>query len=168
MWPNERTICTASANSANCAPDRILDRNQFIELSRHVRGRPTLTEFPTTKGAETKDRQRVTYLPQLRRFFGRPFAAIADAGGAGVGILLVFSLMVDPPAAAQPMVTGLWSGMALSAELALAGVWLGIAIGYHTDWPVSFCIAMLSALGYFAARGRCLTSRVATIAASGR
>jgi zinc/manganese transport system permease protein len=58
-----------------------------------------------------------------------------------VGILLVFSLMVGPPATAQLLVTGLRSGMALSAALALAEAWLGIAIAYHTDWPVSFCIA---------------------------
>ena len=70
-----------------------------------------------------------------------------------VGILLVFALMVGPPAAAQRLVTGLWSGMALSAALALAAAWLGIAIAYQTDWPVSFCIAMLSALGYFLTRG---------------
>ncbi len=70
-----------------------------------------------------------------------------------VGILLVFSLMVGPPAAAQGLVTGLWSGMALSAAIAVAEAWLGIAIAYHTDWPVSFCIAMLSALGYFVTRG---------------
>ena len=71
IWPNERTICTASANSANCAPDRILDRNQFIEL-RRVRGRPTLTEFPDDEGCRNEtQRQLPTYLPQLRRFFGR-------------------------------------------------------------------------------------------------
>jgi zinc/manganese transport system permease protein len=35
--------------------------------------------------------------------------------------------------------------------LALAEAWLGITLAYHTDWPVSFCIALLSALGYFAA-----------------
>ncbi len=73
-----------------------------------------------------------------------------------VGILLVFSLMVGPPATAQRLVTGLWSGMALSAALALAEAWLGIAIAYHTDWPVSFCIALLSALGYFLSRGNFL------------
>ena len=70
-----------------------------------------------------------------------------------VGVLLVFTLMVGPPAAAQRLTTGLWSGMLLSAALALAEAWLGITIAYHTDWPVSFCIAALSALGYFAARG---------------
>ena len=67
-----------------------------------------------------------------------------------VGVLLVFTLMVGPPAAAQRVTTGLWSGLLLSAALALAEAWLGITIAYHTDWPVSFCIAMLSALGYFA------------------
>ena len=70
-----------------------------------------------------------------------------------VGVLLVFTLMVGPPAAAQRVTTGLWSGLTLSAALALSEAWLGIVIAYHTDWPVSFCIAMLSALGYFAALG---------------
>jgi zinc/manganese transport system permease protein len=66
-----------------------------------------------------------------------------------VGVLLVFTLMVGPPAAAQRMASGLWSGLVLSAALALAEAWLGIVIAFHTDWPVSFCIALLSALAYF-------------------
>jgi zinc/manganese transport system permease protein len=70
-----------------------------------------------------------------------------------VGILLVFALMVGPPATAQRLVTGLWSGVALSAVLALAEAWLGLVVAYYTDWPVSFCIATLSALGYFLASG---------------
>jgi zinc/manganese transport system permease protein len=68
-----------------------------------------------------------------------------------VGVLLVFTLMVGPPAAAQRLTTGLWSGLTLAAALALAEAWLGITVAYYTDWPVSFCIACLSALGYFAA-----------------
>jgi zinc/manganese transport system permease protein len=78
-----------------------------------------------------------------------------------VGILLVFALMVGPPATAQRLVTGLWSGMLLSAAIALAEAWFGIAIAYHTDWPVSFCIATLSALGYFITRGSFLSWREA-------
>jgi zinc/manganese transport system permease protein len=74
-----------------------------------------------------------------------------------VGILLVFALMVGPPATAQRLVTGLWGGLALSAVLALAEAWLGLVIAYYTDWPVSFCIATLSALGYFLASGADLT-----------
>lgn len=69
-----------------------------------------------------------------------------------VGVLLVFALMVGPPAAAQRLASGLWTGIALSAGIALAEAWLGIAIAYYSDWPVSFCISLLSALGYFLAR----------------
>jgi zinc/manganese transport system permease protein len=68
-----------------------------------------------------------------------------------VGVLLVFTLMVGPPAAAQRLTGALWTGLALSAALALGEAWLGIVLAYYTDWPVSFCIATLSALGYFAA-----------------
>ena len=78
-----------------------------------------------------------------------------------VGILLVFALMVGPPATAQRLVTGLWSGVALSAVLALAEAWLGLVIAYQTDWPVSFCIATLSALGYFLASGIALSRQEA-------
>jgi zinc/manganese transport system permease protein len=76
-----------------------------------------------------------------------------------VGVLLVFALMVGPPATAQRLVTGLWSGMALSAAIALGEAWLGIAIAYQTDWPVSFCISLLSAVGYFLTRWNWLTHR---------
>jgi zinc/manganese transport system permease protein len=70
-----------------------------------------------------------------------------------VGVLLVFTLMVGPPAAAQYVTTRLWSGLASSALLAVTEAWCGIAIAYYTDWPVSFCIAALSAVGYFSCLG---------------
>jgi zinc/manganese transport system permease protein len=78
-----------------------------------------------------------------------------------VGVLLVFALMVGPPATAQRLTTGLWSGMLVSAGIALAEAWFGLTIAYHTDWPVSFCIAMLSALGYFLTRGNLVPRRKA-------
>jgi zinc/manganese transport system permease protein len=91
------------------------------------------------------------------RFVSTAFLAIValavSESAQIVGILLVFALMVGPPATAQRLVTGLWSGMALSAVLALAEAWLGIVVAYQTDWPVSFCIAALSAVGYFLSRG---------------
>jgi zinc/manganese transport system permease protein len=70
-----------------------------------------------------------------------------------VGVLLVFTLMVGPPAAAQLVTTRLWTGLLLSALLAVAAAWCGITIGWYTDWPVSFCIAALSAVGYFSGLG---------------
>jgi zinc/manganese transport system permease protein len=60
---------------------------------------------------------------------------------------------VGPAAAAQRVTAGLWSGLLVSAALALGEAWFGIVIAYYTDWPVSFCIACLSALGYFACLG---------------
>ena len=37
-----------------------------------------------------------------------------------------------------------------AAAFALAESWLGLTMAFYTDWPVSFCIAVLSALVYFA------------------
>jgi zinc/manganese transport system permease protein len=89
------------------------------------------------------------------RFVSTAFLAIVAVAVSAcaqiVGVLLVFTLMVGPPAAAQRITTGLWNGLAVAAGLALAEAWLGISMAFYTDWPVSFCIALLSALGYFAA-----------------
>jgi zinc/manganese transport system permease protein len=99
------------------------------------------------------------------RFVSTAFLAIValavSESAQIVGVLLVFALMVGPPATAQRLVTGLWSGVALSGLIALAEAWLGITIAYYTDWPVSFCISLLSALGYFCTRGNWLQRRAA-------
>jgi len=88
------------------------------------------------------------------RFLSTAFLAIVALAVSEcaqiVGVLMVFTLMVGPAAAAQRVTAGLWSGLMLSAALAIAEAWLGIVLAYYTDWPVSFCIAVLSALGYFA------------------
>ena len=68
-----------------------------------------------------------------------------------VGVLLVFTLMVGPPAAAQLLTSRLAPGIALAALFAVGEAWLGLVIAYYTDWPTSFCITLLSALVYFAA-----------------
>ena len=68
-----------------------------------------------------------------------------------VGVLLVFTLMVGPAAAAQRLTSRVMPGLALSAGLALLEAWLGIALAYWTDWPTSFWITALSAAVYLAA-----------------
>jgi zinc/manganese transport system permease protein len=70
-----------------------------------------------------------------------------------VGVLLVFTLMVGPPAAAQLLTSRLAPGIALAALFALGEAWLGLVIAYYTDWPTSFCITVLSAFVYFLAAG---------------
>ncbi|HEY1546046.1 MAG TPA: metal ABC transporter permease [Xanthobacteraceae bacterium] len=68
-----------------------------------------------------------------------------------VGVLLVFTLMVGPAAAAQRITGRLWSGIALSVLLALIDAWGGLTLAFYTDWPVSFWITALSGAVYFAA-----------------
>jgi zinc/manganese transport system permease protein len=88
------------------------------------------------------------------RFVSTAFLAIVaiavSESAQIVGVLLVFTLMVAPPAAAIRLTTRLWNGLALSVGLALTEAWLGIALAYYSDWPVSFCISALGALVYFA------------------
>ena len=67
-----------------------------------------------------------------------------------VGVLLVFSLMVGPAAAAQRLTSGVGKGVLLSAVLALAEAWLGLTLAFYTDWPSSFWITALSAAVYLA------------------
>ena len=78
-------------------------------------------------------------------------AAIAVAGAAQVvGVLLVFALMVGPAAAALRLTTRVGFGVALAMVLALIETWVGIALAYFTDWPVTFWIVLVSCLVYFA------------------
>ncbi len=78
--------------------------------------------------------------------------ALATAACAQVvGVLLVFTLMVGPAAAAQRLTARLGRGLALSVALALAQAWLGVALAFWTDWPTSFWISALSGGCYLGA-----------------
>jgi zinc/manganese transport system permease protein len=67
-----------------------------------------------------------------------------------VGVLLVFTLMVGPAAAALRFTRRLPAAVALSAALAVAEAWGGLTLAFYSDWPVSFWITALSGLVYFA------------------
>ena len=67
-----------------------------------------------------------------------------------VGVLLVFTLMVGPAAAAQNLSTRFGPGIALAAVFALTEAWGGIALAWYTNWPTSFWITLLSGLVYLA------------------
>jgi zinc/manganese transport system permease protein len=78
--------------------------------------------------------------------------AVAEAVQV-VGVLLVFTLMVGPAAAAQ-MVTGKFArGVMLSVGFAVAQGLGGVILAYATDWPTSFWISVLSAGFYVCALG---------------
>jgi zinc/manganese transport system permease protein len=67
-----------------------------------------------------------------------------------VGVLLVFTLMVGPAAAAQNLSSRFGTGIALAALFALLEAWGGITLAWFTNWPTSFWITLLSGLVYLA------------------
>jgi zinc/manganese transport system permease protein len=89
------------------------------------------------------------------RFVSAAFLAIVAIAVAEcaqiVGVLLVFTLMVGPAAAAMNLTRGLALAVALSAGLALAEAWGGLTLAFYTDWPTSFWITALSGLVFFGA-----------------
>ena len=65
-----------------------------------------------------------------------------------VGVLLVFSLMIAPPAVARSLTDRPALAILLSAVIALLTVWLAIASSYVTDWPVGFFVGVIGAVFY--------------------
>jgi zinc/manganese transport system permease protein len=65
-----------------------------------------------------------------------------------VGALLMFSLMIGPAAAARSVTARPGSAMALSVVIALATVWLSIALSYQTNWPLGFFVGTIGAAFY--------------------
>jgi zinc/manganese transport system permease protein len=71
------------------------------------------------------------------------------AGAAQVvGVLLVFSLLVAPAAAAQRATPHVVLAIVLSVVFALAEALGGVTLAFYTDWPASFWITALGALFY--------------------
>jgi len=62
-----------------------------------------------------------------------------------VGALLIFSLMMGPPAAARAFVGRPAPALVLSVCLALLTAWAAIASSYQTNWPVGFFVGIYGA-----------------------
>ncbi len=80
-------------------------------------------------------------------FMGIVAVAVAESAQV-VGVLLVFTLMIGPAAAARNLTARFGTAIALSAALALVEAWAGLTLAWFTDWPVSFWITALSGLVY--------------------
>jgi zinc/manganese transport system permease protein len=74
---------------------------------------------------------------------------VAEAVQA-VGALLVFGLLVTPAAVAQNLTTRPYAGMAVSALVAVAVVWLGLVLAFYLPFPASFFITTLAFGGLIA------------------
>jgi zinc/manganese transport system permease protein len=69
-----------------------------------------------------------------------------------VGVLLMFSLMIGPAATAGSLTRSPRNAIGLSVLLALATVWLAVAVSYLTNLPVGFFVGTLGAVSYGCAR----------------
>jgi zinc/manganese transport system permease protein len=70
-----------------------------------------------------------------------------------VGALLIFSLMIGPPAAARSITSRPSLAMCLSVAFALVTVWAAIALSLRSNWPVGFFVGSFGACWYAAGRG---------------
>jgi zinc/manganese transport system permease protein len=70
-----------------------------------------------------------------------------------VGALLIFSLLISPAAAARSFTSKPLSSMGLSVVIALATVWLAIALSYLSNLPIGFFVGSLGAVTYATGRG---------------
>jgi zinc/manganese transport system permease protein len=70
-----------------------------------------------------------------------------------VGILLVFTLLIGPAAAATNCTRTITMGITVTLIFAISIVWIGIILAYFTDLPTSFWISALSLVVYLASIG---------------
>jgi zinc/manganese transport system permease protein len=69
-----------------------------------------------------------------------------------VGTLLIFSLMIGPPAAARSFASSPGRAIWLSVAIAVATVWVSIGASFETNYPVGFFVGGLSAVAYAGTR----------------
>ena len=65
-----------------------------------------------------------------------------------VGALLIFSLMIGPPAAARSFTDRPPHAMLLSVGIACVTVWSAIALSYLSNWPIGFFVGTIGAFSY--------------------
>lgn len=73
------------------------------------------------------------------------------------GALLVFALLVMPPAAAQQLTSRPSTGLALSVAIGVVVVWLGVGVAYYSAYPTGFFI---TTFGFVAYAGAVASNRV--------
>jgi zinc/manganese transport system permease protein len=84
--------------------------------------------------------------------------AVAEAVQV-VGVLLIFALLVTPAATALQLTARPARALALSASLAVAVTWLGLAVAYYTPYPAGFFITTFAFAAYLLARAWRLLAR---------
>jgi zinc/manganese transport system permease protein len=69
-----------------------------------------------------------------------------------VGALLIFTLMIGPPAAARCFTDRALVALGLSVVMALITIWAALACAFATNWPVGFYVGSFSAAWFVIGR----------------
>jgi zinc/manganese transport system permease protein len=69
-----------------------------------------------------------------------------------VGVLLIFALLILPAATAQQLTAQPSRAILLAVLLAVAYVWVGLALGFYLPYPPSFFITFLAFLAFVGVR----------------
>jgi zinc/manganese transport system permease protein len=69
-----------------------------------------------------------------------------------VGVLLIFALLVTPPAIAERLTARPGMAIGLSVLLALLFTWVGLFVSFYLPYPVSFFITTLAFVAYLVLR----------------
>jgi zinc/manganese transport system permease protein len=114
-------------------------------LALSVIARPLLFSSLEPELAEAKG----VSLPFISIVFMIIAAVAVTIASQVVGVLLVFTLLIGPAAAALNWTCQVASGLFLTVFLGILVVWLGIILAFITDWPIPFWISALTACVYF-------------------
>jgi zinc/manganese transport system permease protein len=114
-------------------------------LALSVMSRPLLFSSLEPELAEAKG----VSLPLISILFMIVTAVAVTIASQVVGVLLVFTLLVGPAAAALNWTQRSASGLFLTMLLGVLLVWIGIILSFVTDWPIPFWISTLTAGTYF-------------------
>ena len=69
-----------------------------------------------------------------------------------VGVLLIFALLIAPPATAMYLSPRVYHALALAVTLGVLETWFGLIMAYYTNYSVSFFIATAAVTVYLVAR----------------
>lgn len=69
-----------------------------------------------------------------------------------VGVLLIFALLVAPPATAMYLTPRLYPALAIAVILGVLETWFGLIMAFYTNYSVSFFIATAAVAVYLAVR----------------
>ena len=99
-------------------------------------------------------RRREAYPTRLLSIGFLVLLAVAAGEAAQItGALLVFALLVVPPAVAQTLTPHPGRSIAIAVVVGLLVVWVSLFVAYYSPYPIGFFLTSVAFVAYLAARG---------------